>query len=83
MAYIIRHTKDTSTYDTTSVTEHTTEGSNSQTVFSGGYDYYINIPRRCARCRMYDLEPGICKKKKDWKTCKKNYSIKRIKIVKH
>jgi len=79
MAYIIRHTKDTSTYDTTSVIEHNSEGSNSATAFSEGYDYYINIPRRCSRCRMYDLEPGICKKKKDWKTCKKNYSIKKVK----
>ena len=80
MAYIIKHATSSDTYDTSSITNSVnTDDTSTNTVSYGGYDYYINIPRRCSRCRMYDLEPGICKKKKDWRTCKKNYSIKKKK----
>ncbi len=90
MAYIIKKGTKTITYDTSSnpsstssiegykVTQNSDDSSTYQP-FGKEYTYYVNIPRRCSRCRKYELEGGICKLKKDWKTCKKNYSIKKNK----
>jgi len=81
MAYILKKSRDTNTYDTSSIEGYkiTQNADNSCTYepFGKEYEYYVNVPRRCSRCRMYNLEPGTCKKKKDWKTCKKSYSIKK------
>lgn len=84
MAYIVKKRRDTNTYDTSSIEGYkvTLNDNNSCTYepFGREYEYYINVPRRCSRCRMYriDEEPS-CLKKKDWKTCKKSYSIKKQK----
>lgn len=84
MAYIIKRSKNTNTYTTESTGVYNSVSENDSNTIStmgeGGYVYYVNIPRRCSRCRMYNWEPGTCKKKKDWKTCRKSYSIKKKKI---
>ena len=81
MAYIIKRSKNTNTYTTESTGVYNSVRENDSNTIStkGEYEYYVNIPRRCSRCRMYNLEPGTCKKKNDWKTCRKSYSIKKVK----
>ena len=81
MAYIVKRSKSTNTYTTESTDVYNSVRENDSNTIStmGEYEYYVNIPRRCSRCRMYNLEPGTCKKKKDWETCRKSYSIKKVK----
>ncbi len=81
MAYIIKHSKNVNTYTTESIGTYDSIYANDSNTISniGEFTYYANIPRRCSRCRMYNWEHGTCKKKKDWKTCKKSYSIKKKK----
>ena len=80
MAYIIKKAKNTNTYTTESIGIYNSVTENDSNTISeiGEFDYYVNIPRRCSRCRMYKLESGTCKKKKDWKTCRKSYSNKKM-----
>lgn len=81
MAYIIKRSKNVNTYTTESIGTYDSIYANDSNTISnmGEFTYYINIPRRCSRCRMYNIDSGTCKKKKDWKTCKKSYSIKKKK----
>lgn len=80
MAYNIKKSKNTNTYTTESTGIYNSVSENDSNTISsiGEYEYYVYIPRRCSRCRMY-MEPGTCKIKKDWKTCRKSYSIKKQK----
>lgn len=80
MAYIVKRSKNTNTYTTESIGTYSSvraNDSNTISSFNNEYEYYVNIPRRCSRCRMYNLESGTCKKKKDWKTCRKSYSFRK------
>lgn len=78
MAYKVKYisTETFSTASTTSV-ERENDSSNTMTAPPPGYLIYQNIPRRCSRCRMYNVDNGSCKKKKKPETCRKSYSIKK------
>ena len=82
MAWIVRRSESTNKYDTSSVGSYdnvSATDSNTISSFGSGYEYYVGVPRRCSRCRMYDLETGVCRKKKEAETCRKSYSIKKKK----
>ena len=82
MAYKVKYINNSANYDTRSIGVHDSvrpDDSNTISSFDREYEYYVGVPRRCSRCRMYNWEPGTCKKKKDWKTCRKSYSIKKVK----
>lgn len=82
MAYLVKRCKNTNTYDTTSTgTFNSVDANNSNTIssFDKEYEYYVGIPRRCSRCRMYDWDRLYCKKKKKAEDCRKSYSIKKVK----
>lgn len=78
MAYIVKRSKNTNTYTTESTGVYDSVRENDSNTIStmGEYEYYVNIPRRCSRCRKY-LGSGTCQLKKDWKTCRKSYSNKK------
>lgn len=80
MAYIVRRAVQTETLDTSSVGSYdnvSATDSNTISSFDRGFEYYISFPRRCSRCRMYEVETGLCRKKKKAETCRKSYSIKK------
>lgn len=82
MAWLVRRCESTYKYDTSSVgTYDNVSATDSNTIssFDRGFEYYVGIPRRCSRCRMYDWETGVCRKKKKAETCRKSYSIKKKK----
>lgn len=83
MAYLVRRRKDTNTYDSSSIEgfkiTQNTDSSCTYEPFGKEYEYYVNIPRRCSRCRMYDWDRLNCKKKKKTENCRKSYSIKKKK----
>lgn len=82
MAYIVKRAENSNTYTTESIGSYSSvraNDSNTISDFDRGYEYYVNIPRRCSRCRMYVLDSGTCKKKKNAETCRKSYSLKKKK----
>lgn len=82
MAYLVRRSESTNRYDTSSVGSYDNvpeTGGGTVSSFDGGFEYCISFPRRCSRCRMYNVETGVCRKKKKAETCRKSYSIKKKK----
>ena len=82
MAYIVKRSKSTNTYTTESTDVYNSvreNDSNTISSFNNEYEYYVGIPRRCSRCRMYDWDRLNCKKKKKAENCRKSYSIKKVK----
>lgn len=81
MAYFVKHIDTTNKYDTSSLGSYDNVSATDSNTISTmkGFDYYVGIPRRCSRCRMYDWEGLYCKKKKEADTCRKSYSIKKKK----
>lgn len=79
MAYKVKYIS-TETVSSASITDYVSNAeasSSTMTTPPPGYLIYQNIPRRCSRCRMYNVENGSCKKKKKPETCRKSYSIKK------
>lgn len=79
MAYKVKFIS-TETVSSASITDYgsnTEESSSTMTTPPPGYFIYQNIPRRCSRCRMYNVDDGSCKKKKKAETCRKSYSFKK------
>lgn len=82
MAYKVKRINSSANYDTTSIGVYDgvrADDSNTISSFDREYEYYVGVPRRCSRCRMYNWDGLGCKKKKKAETCRKSYSIKKVK----
>lgn len=82
MAYKVKYINSSANYDTRSIGVYDgvrADDSNTISSFDGKYEYYVGVPRRCSRCRMYNWDGLGCKKKKKAETCRKSYSIKKVK----
>lgn len=82
MAYKVKYINNSANYDTRSIGVHDgvhADDSNTISSFDREYEYYVGVPRRCSRCIMYNWDGLGCKKKKKAETCRKSYSIKKVK----
>lgn len=82
MAYKVKRINSSANYDTRNIGVNDSvrpDDSNTISSFDREYEYYVGVPRRCSRCRMYNWDGLGCKKKKKAETCRKSYSIKKVK----
>lgn len=90
MAYIVKKTRETITYDTSDSPTSTfpteewkvtrnDDGSLTYRPLGRENTHTTNVPRRCSRCRKYVPEDGTCRLGKDRRACRKSYSIKKNK----